>query len=558
MGLMEPPSSWKVVKLVFLKKTRCGTEEGDQKIQSHGADISDVQVIRILDYSSSGKRERTWSGSQQQPASSCVVNPWRATDLGSSGTPARGIESFSSFQTSLLRGRRDRDFENVPLSQHRQSVTTFLCQFSRQSVTIFLCQFSWPSITMLLLLWFSRYNFLGNPSLFSCVQYLDWRPGLPASESSTLISLFLQTIRLMDKCSLLVSNSSIFSVVNMFLSTCWFTVFVKPSATLFFVPTFRNQTSWFVIAYCKYLFFALMCFIFPHPGRSAFALAADESVSRMMWVSSWYSLRISWIFFASASADTFNSTQLLPSSDWCILAFCYRASSVSEHDSSCAFSCLHTASPVTVTCGWAHCLELHWLSVRTSKCLCVCSPGIESLVSTVPNDRSLGNSFFVQALSLHVVHRVVVLPHIEVGPSLVDTILPTLLGAAPLSPSLFPSLGDRACSQDCTSPCPCLWGFGRCIVAMLWSCTPILFVPLFVLGFEFCHQLYSGSHPSSRGTFVSTFAPCHARDDHPMREARRPHARTGWRFPGSMYRELSILLGLSPRSSAASATASFQ
>ena len=30
---------------------------------------------------------------------------------------------------------------------------------------------------------------------------------------------------------------------------------------------------------------------------------------------------------------------------------CSRASSVSEHDSSCALSCFHTASPVTVTCG---------------------------------------------------------------------------------------------------------------------------------------------------------------------------------------------------------------
>ena len=41
--------------------------------------------------------------------------------------------------------------------------------------------------------------------------------------------------------------------------------------------------------------------------------------------------------------------------------------------------------------------------------------------------------------------------------------------------------------------------------------------------------------------FVSTLAPCHARAEHP---------------PGSMYRELSI--GLSPRSFAAPATASFQ
>ena len=129
--------------------------------------------------------------------------------------------------------------------------------------------------------------------------------------------------------------------------------------------------------------------------------------------------------------------------------------------------------------------------VRTSKCLFVCSPSTASFVSIVPNECLLGNSFLVQALSLLVAHRVVVLPHGDVGPLLVDTILP-LLGAAPLSPSLFLSLGDWACSQDCTSPCPCLW-----------------------------------TRPSSRRTFVSTFAPCHARADHPLREARRPHARTG-------------------------------
>ena len=76
----------------------------------------------------------------------------------------------------------------------------------------------------------------------------------------------------------------------------------------------------------------------------------------------------------------------------------------------------------------------------------------------------LVNSFLVQALSLLVAHRVVVLPHGEVGPSLVDTILPTLLGAAPLSPSLFLSLGDRACSHNCTFPCR---DFGRCIVSIL-------------------------------------------------------------------------------------------
>ena len=86
------------------------------------------------------------------------------------------------------------------------------------------------------------------------------------------------------------------------------------------------------------------------------------------------------------------------------------------------FLVFHTASPVNVTCG----------------CELIVSSfiGCWSHVSVVPSECLLGNSFLVQALSLLVAHRVVVLPHGEVGPSLVDTILLTLLGAAPLSPSL--------------------------------------------------------------------------------------------------------------------------
>ena len=107
----------------------------------------------------------------------------------------------------------------------------------------------------------------------------------------------------MDTFSLVVSSWSIFSECSMFLGTCWLTDFVKPSATLYFVPTFCNHTFWFVIASCNYLYFTLMCFILPHPWRSAFAFVADESVLRMMWVSSWDSPRISCTCLASASAD---------------------------------------------------------------------------------------------------------------------------------------------------------------------------------------------------------------------------------------------------------------
>ena len=40
----------------FLAKTRCGTKEGYQKLESHSADISDVEMARILYKTSSGKK----------------------------------------------------------------------------------------------------------------------------------------------------------------------------------------------------------------------------------------------------------------------------------------------------------------------------------------------------------------------------------------------------------------------------------------------------------------------------------------------------------------------
>ena len=152
----------------------------------------------------------------------------------------------------------------------------------------------------------------------------------------------------------------------------------------------------------------------------------------------------------------FHSTQLLPSSDASLRIACCRcrASSVSEHDSSCALSCFRTASPVTVTCGcelivssfigcWFELPDarsfVHQVSHRSFQ------PCPMNFCSGTHSSRKLFHG-----------RRVVVLPHREVGPSPVDTILPTLLGVAPLSPSLSLSLEDRACSQDCTSPCPCL------------------------------------------------------------------------------------------------------
>ena len=50
MGQMESPSSWKVVKLVFLRK--------DQKLQSNSTDIGDVQVVLIMYLVASGEGKR--------------------------------------------------------------------------------------------------------------------------------------------------------------------------------------------------------------------------------------------------------------------------------------------------------------------------------------------------------------------------------------------------------------------------------------------------------------------------------------------------------------------
>ena len=42
-----------------LAETRCGTKERDQKLQGHCTNIGDLEVVRVLYYSSSGKRKRT-------------------------------------------------------------------------------------------------------------------------------------------------------------------------------------------------------------------------------------------------------------------------------------------------------------------------------------------------------------------------------------------------------------------------------------------------------------------------------------------------------------------
>ena len=60
------------------------------------------------------------SSSQQQPASSSLANFWQTSDVGSFGKLKRGDESSSHVERSLLRGKRDREFGSVSLSQHEK------------------------------------------------------------------------------------------------------------------------------------------------------------------------------------------------------------------------------------------------------------------------------------------------------------------------------------------------------------------------------------------------------------------------------------------------------
>ena len=59
LGKVESPSSWKIVKLIFLRKPDAEPKKRDQKLQGHCPDIGDVEVTRVLYCSSSGKGKRT-------------------------------------------------------------------------------------------------------------------------------------------------------------------------------------------------------------------------------------------------------------------------------------------------------------------------------------------------------------------------------------------------------------------------------------------------------------------------------------------------------------------
>ena len=54
---VEAPSSWKIVKLVFLRKPHEKPQNRKKKLEGHRVDIGGVKVVRIVCYCSSGKEK---------------------------------------------------------------------------------------------------------------------------------------------------------------------------------------------------------------------------------------------------------------------------------------------------------------------------------------------------------------------------------------------------------------------------------------------------------------------------------------------------------------------
>ena len=55
MGMVAAPSSWKIVKLLFLRKPDAEHPKWNKTLQGHRAG----DVVRIVYYSSSGEKEKT-------------------------------------------------------------------------------------------------------------------------------------------------------------------------------------------------------------------------------------------------------------------------------------------------------------------------------------------------------------------------------------------------------------------------------------------------------------------------------------------------------------------
>ena len=223
----------------------------------------------------------------------------------------------------------------------------------------------------------------------------------------------------------------------------------------------------------------------------------------------------------------FHGTQLQPSSGWRFLVCDSLSLSYSQRTWArfrlCLFSFSRNRPSHCRSWLWARCLLLHSLTVRTSKCSLVYSPGNAWVVL---NERLPESSCFVQALWRLVVHLVLVLPHGEAVPSLVDTIPPTLQGVAPQVTISFSVTWRPGVLTRLQMP---MSVFLKTLIIVRGrhyeSAPPILFFPLFDPRLLLCRLFWWASQLSSQRIFVSSCAQYLERVDHPQRERQRKRER---------------------------------
>ena len=92
-----------------LAETRYGVKEGDQKLHSHCIDISDVEVVRVLNYSSSRKK-------QEEPES------WKKFHVG--GVDGISCQHLQVKMANLLQKHWEWQEDRTPMLRHGSVVRT--------------------------------------------------------------------------------------------------------------------------------------------------------------------------------------------------------------------------------------------------------------------------------------------------------------------------------------------------------------------------------------------------------------------------------------------------
>ena len=105
---------WKIVKLVFLRKSDAEPKKGDQKLQDRCVDIGDVEVVRVLYYSlfRKRKRKRTWELEEIErgrvdklPAPASDDDKFAAEPLGMAGRKSSHVWTWQSGTTNNVFGK---------------------------------------------------------------------------------------------------------------------------------------------------------------------------------------------------------------------------------------------------------------------------------------------------------------------------------------------------------------------------------------------------------------------------------------------------------------------